>query len=158
MLSSSPPCSSVVQPLSKLENYRVHCLLPALLVITYAIGFLGHPRLILLLGYRSSKIYSEFTSGNWCFFFQEIIIGQWSLLANLSCFSLYLVFREHGFPWGYILMDLMGFNLALYTLSRLPARMANGPLCRVISTSFYFLLFVSRFVWIYSVNIFREMI
>jgi hypothetical protein len=92
------------------------------------------------------------------FFFQEIIIGQWSLLANLSCFSLYLVFREHGFPWEYILMDLMGFNLALYTLSQLPARRANGPLCRVISTSFYFLLFVSRFVWVYSVNISCEMI
>jgi len=92
------------------------------------------------------------------FFFQEIIIGQWSLLANLFCFSLYLVFREHGFPWGYILMDLMGFNLVLYTLSRLPARRANGPLCRVISTSFYFLLFVLRFVWVYSVNIFCEMI
>jgi len=27
------------------------------------------------------------------FFFQEIIIVQWSLFANLSCFSLYLVFK-----------------------------------------------------------------
>ena len=82
------------------------------------------------------------------FFFQEIIIVQWSLFANLSCFSFILFSREHGFPWGCILMDLMGFNLALYILSQLPARRANGPLCRVISTSFYFLLFVSRFVWI----------
>jgi len=62
------------------------------------------------------------------------------LLANLSCFFLYLVYREHGFLWGYILIDLMGFNLTLYILFRLPARRLNGPLCRVISTSFYFLI------------------
>ncbi|XP_030965563.1 malate dehydrogenase, cytoplasmic-like isoform X2 [Quercus lobata] len=37
---------------------------------------------------------------------------------------------ERGFPWEFVLMVLMGSNLALFTLFLLDVRMENGQLCR----------------------------
>uniref|UniRef100_A0A7N2LFN9 malate dehydrogenase n=1 Tax=Quercus lobata TaxID=97700 RepID=A0A7N2LFN9_QUELO len=39
--------------------------------------------------------------------------------------------KERGFPWEFVLMVLMGSNLALLTLFLLNVRMENGQLCRI---------------------------